>query len=113
MKSDIDIIKDCLEGNQLACKKLYEKYVPYCYGICIRYAVSQSDLKDVVQVIFSQVFQSLKNYDSGKAQFKTWFTRVCVNHILSYKKKLIRSLQTQNFENSYEIDRVYSGNNVR
>ena len=96
-RPDIDVIKDCLKGNQLAYKQLYEQYISYCYGICIRYSVAQSELKDVVQIIFSQAFQSLKNYDSSKSKFKTWFTRVCINNILSYKKKQLSVFQMHNF----------------
>jgi len=113
MKSDIDIIKDCLSGNQLAYKELYEKYLSYCYGICTRYSVHRSDMKDVVQVIFSQTFRSLKNYDSTKSQFKTWFTRICINHISSYKRDKAKKLQTQDFEDfNEEIDKVHHENSI-
>ena len=112
MKSDIDIIKSCLEGNQLAYKQLYEKYISYCYGICIRYSVNQSDIKDVVQIIFSQVFHSLKNYDEEKSKFKTWFARICVNHILSYKKKQSRGIQTQDFDTVNGMDDLTTGNDI-
>jgi len=103
-KSDIEIIQDCLNGNQSAYKQLYERYISYCYGICIRYAVNQTDIKDVVQIIFSQAFLSLHNYDSTKSKFKTWFTRVCINNILSYRKKQKNRLPIQDFEDINVID---------
>jgi len=113
MNTDINIIKDCLNGNQLAYKQLYEKYISYCYGICTRYSVPQSDMKDVVQVIFSQVFRSLKNYDSEKSQFKTWLTRICINHISSYKRDKAKRGQTQDFDDfNEEIDKIYNENSV-
>jgi len=103
-RPDIDIIKDCLNGNQLAYKHLYERYIAYCYGICIRYSVAQLEMKDVVQIIFAQAFSSLKNFDNNRAKFKTWFTRVCINNILSYKKKQLNAFQIQNineFDNEF------------
>ena len=109
---DIDLINECIKGDQLAFKQLYEKYVSYCYGICIRYAVRQSDTKDVVQIIFSQAFQSLENYDSEKSQFKTWFTHVCINNILSYKKKQSRTFQTQELNQFTEPVIGFSENNI-
>lgn len=112
MKSDLDIIKDCLKGDQLAYKQLYERYLSYCYGMCGRYSVHQSDIKDIVQIIFTQVFQSLKNYDCEKAKFKTWLTRICINHILSYKRKQTKSIQIQNFDTTKEVDGILSGNNI-
>jgi len=112
MNTDINIIADCLKGNQVAFKQLYEKYVSYCYGICIRYSISQADIKDVVQIIFSQAFHSLGNYDSDKSQFKTWFTRVCINNILSYRKKQARSIQTQEMNDYSESSISYSENYI-
>lgn len=112
MDTDTTIIKDCLDGNQLAFKKLYEKYISYCYGICTRYAVNKSDMKDMVQVIFSQTFQSLKNFDSDRSQFKTWFTHVCINNILSYKKKQSRQFQTQSFDDFDESNNSYTANYI-
>lgn len=112
MKSDIDIIKSCLKGNQLAYKQLYEKYISYCYGICTRYSVDKSDLKDLVQVIFTQVFHSLKNYDAEKASFKTWLTRICINHILSFRKKQMRRIQIKDVESTEELNKHYYENNI-
>lgn len=112
MNADIDIIKDCLKGDQLACKQLYENYIAYCYGICNRYSIDRADLKDVVQIIFSQVFQSLKNYDHEKSKFKTWFTRVCINNLLSYKKKQAHKLKTQYVEDFHESVNPYVENHM-
>lgn len=105
--SDIEIIQGCLEGDQRSYKRLYEKYISYAYGICNRYSIHQSDVKDIIQNIFSSVFHSLKNYDKEKSLFKTWFTRICINHILSFKKKQERKIQTQSFDEILEQDRIY------
>lgn len=112
MNSDIDIINDCLNGSELAYKQLYNKYIAYCYGICTRYSINRSDLKDVVQIIFSQVFQSLKNYDSEKSKFKTWFTRVCINNLLSYKKKQSNGFQTLHFDDYNESANPYAEDDI-
>lgn len=112
MNTDIHIITKCLQGDQVAFKELYNKYKAYCYGMCIRYAVNQSDTKDVVQIIFSQAFHSLKNYDSDKSKFKTWFTHVCVNNILSYKKKQMKHSMLQGIDVFDESTSLYTQENV-
>lgn len=112
MKTDLDIIKECLKGNERSCKFLYEKYISYCYGICVRYSVQQSELKDVVQVIFTELFKSLDKYDPEKAQFKTWFTRICINNILSNRKKQSRSIQTQDLDAINHLNGHYSENEI-
>lgn len=112
MNEDIEIIQECLNGNQLAYKKLYEKYIAYCYGICNRYTVPSTDMKDVVQIIFTQVFHSLKNYDAQKAAFKTWFTHVCINNILSYKRKAERRKYDQHFDDLNGLENQFSDNPI-
>ena len=112
MKSDTHIISQCLQGDQIAFKQLYNKYKAYCYGMCIRYAINQSDIKDVVQIIFTQTFHSLKNYDHEQSQFKTWFTHVCINNILSYKKKQMKHSLLQDIDVFDESTNLYTEENV-
>ena len=69
---DISLIKDCLKGSQLAYKELYTRYKGYCYTICLRYGVQKEEIKDHLQVIFSETFRNLKKYDGKKVSFKTW-----------------------------------------
>lgn len=81
------IIVSCLRQDQASFKKLYETYCGYCYTLCIKLGLQEEDCKDCVQVIFTEVFQCLDRYDSNKAQFKTWFTRISLNKAIDYKKK--------------------------
>lgn len=82
-----NIIAKCIRGNEAACRALYQEFLPYCYGICKRYGVKESDLKDQVQICFTATFKSLATFDSNIASFKTWFTRITINKILEQTKK--------------------------
>jgi len=86
-KTQHRIIKECLEGSERAFKTLYEEYQGYVYTICVRYGVSDIEVKDQMQVIFMEIFKSLVKYDSQKSQFKTWLTRITINRILMQKRK--------------------------
>ncbi|MFM9950705.1 MAG: RNA polymerase sigma factor [Saprospiraceae bacterium] len=99
--SDQQLIKECLKGDQRSFKALYERYQGYVYSICIRYAVSPQAVKDQMQVIFMETFQSLDRYDSTKAAFKTWMTRIAINQIIHQKRK-------RNFDYSVESLEDYS-----
>ena len=88
MIDDLQLIKECLEGKQSSYQAIYERYKGYCYTICIRYGVKSLEVKDVMQIIFMQIFKSLKKYDPQKSQFKTWLTRITINQILMQKRKL-------------------------
>lgn len=85
--SDQQLIQECLKGAQRSFKALYEKYQAYVYTICVRHGVSSIDIKDQLQVIFMEIFNSLDRYDATKAAFKTWITRITINQILHQKRK--------------------------
>lgn len=85
--NEIHLIQECLKGNQSAFKAIYENYQGYVYTICIRYGVSVIEVKDSMQIIFMEIFKSIKNYDADKSKFKTWLTRITINQILMQKRK--------------------------
>ncbi len=86
-QQNIELIKACLKGTQSAFKTLYNEFKGYVYTICVRYGVAEHEVKDYMQIIFSEVFKSLSKYDPQKAQFKTWLSRITINQILQQKRK--------------------------
>ncbi len=102
-----NIIRLCTQGNEAACKSLYEEFLPYGYGICKRYQISESNIKDQLQIIFSATFKSISNFDASKASFKTWFTRIAINKIIEEKRKYNRA-PIQEEINDYDMSFSYS-----
>ena len=49
LHNEHDLIEGCLLGNPIMQKKLYDKYAPKMYGICLRYAANSEDAKEGVQ----------------------------------------------------------------
>lgn len=95
-----EIIKGCKREKQSAQKALYELYLPYIIGICRRFNIPDSDLKDAIQEIFIETFLSIKKYDARKAQFKFWIKAVAIHKILKIQRSnrmpLIVELDNQN-----------------
>ncbi|MEM8582881.1 MAG: sigma-70 family RNA polymerase sigma factor [Bacteroidota bacterium] len=112
MKRDQDIIADCLNGKQLAYKVLYEKYVAYVYGLCVRYDVPKAELKDVVQVIFSEVFKSLPRYKTELASFKTWLTRISVNRIISHRRAYSKLVVVKSLDDASYLENQQSQDEI-
>jgi RNA polymerase sigma factor (sigma-70 family) len=102
--SDQQLIQECLKGAQRSFKALYEKYQAYVYTICIRHGVSTIDIKDHLQVIFMEIFNSLSRYDAAKAAFKTWITRITINQILHQKRK--KNINYNNVGDSDDISLI-------
>lgn len=69
--------------------------------ICSYYSSSQSDVKDMVQEVLINIWNSLDNF-RGEASINTWVYRVAVNTSLSFtgkafkRMKLMVNSETQN-----------------
>lgn len=75
------LIKDCISGNQLAQKKLYDLFSAGMYGVCLMYSKDPDEAKDILQEGFIKIFQKLKQY-SGKGSFEGWMRRIFINTAL-------------------------------
>ena len=82
------IIKDCLKGDIMAQRKLYESFAGSMMGICYRYTKSVQDAEDVLQEGFMKVFTHLNQYRED-GELGGWIRRIMVNTSISYLKKNI------------------------
>lgn len=114
MKNNQDqiIINNCLKGDQKAYKQLYDNYKGYCFAIALRYGFEKDEIKDVLQIIFSEAFKSLRKFDSERSSFKTWLSRIAINQILKIKRKnrVTATVDFSNFEYEIQEDRFIEGN---
>jgi len=87
LNTERDILKRCLRGREEAYQALYNSYKGYVYTMCYRYGIKEYEVKDAVQVIFTEVFHNLGTYDENKASFKTWLSRIAINQLLNMLRK--------------------------
>jgi RNA polymerase sigma factor (sigma-70 family) len=93
-----DVIRECIRGDRKAYSLLYKESIPYVYTIVKNYIRDEEDRRDVIQEIFAGVYTSLHRYDSSKAGFKTWISRVTINQCINFLR------QTKNLSNLYSIE---------
>ncbi len=78
-----ELIKQCLAGNRVAQKSLYDKYAKSMFGLCVRYSGNQDEAKDILQDGFVKVFTKLEQF-SFQGAFEGWIKRVFINTALEY-----------------------------
>jgi len=88
--SDENLVKDYLDGDDGAFKRLLDKYTSSVYNFSFRF-VGADNANDVVQDVFIKVWKNLKKFNSEKSQFKTWLFTIARNTITDYlrKKKMV------------------------
>jgi RNA polymerase sigma-70 factor (ECF subfamily) len=55
--------------------------------ICLRYAHNKSEAEDMLQDGLISVYNNLKQFDPGKAEFSFWSNKIMVNAALQYLRK--------------------------
>jgi len=78
-----DLIARAVGGDTAAFRALYTRHRAEVARLVYRMIGGQSDLDDVVQEVFFQVFRSLKDF-RGQSKFSTWLHRVTVNVVLMH-----------------------------
>jgi len=72
-------------GDTAAFRQLYERNRADVARLVYRMLGARSDLEDVVQEVFVQVYKSLKDF-RGQSKFSTWLHRVTVNVVLMHRR---------------------------
>lgn len=79
------LVKLCLQGEERACKTLFDLYSRQMFALCIRYSTNRQDAEDNLQDGFIKVFQNLESWRSEGA-LGAWIRRIMVNTCISRQK---------------------------
>lgn len=97
------LIKSCLQNDRVGYKELYKLTLPWVINLCRKYNVHDSDMEDVIQEIYSNIFISLNKYQISKGSFKAWFIKLAINTIFkSFRSKKIKIVSIDSIERPYE-----------
>jgi len=66
-------------GERLALRQLYERTSAKLYGICMRLLGDEGEAQDVMQEVFTTVWQRAGQFDSAKAGAITWLAVLARN----------------------------------
>lgn len=80
------VIQRILLGNKEAYDELYDKTIGDVYKTVHFLVENKSDVDDVVQEIYIQLYESLKRYDLDKP-FRPWLIGLTMRQVQSYRRK--------------------------
>lgn len=72
-------------GDTSAFRDVYERHRQDVARLVYRMIGARSDIEDVIQEVFVQVYKSLKDF-RGQSKFTTWLHRVTVNVVLMHRR---------------------------
>lgn len=95
------LIKRILDGNDHAFRLLVEKYRSDLFRVIFAVLRDQKDAEDATQEVFLKIYTSLPQYKNQG--FKTWMTRIAVNHAIDMKRKRERRREDIVEKDRYEV----------
>ena len=84
--SEATLITLVKQKNQIAFKRLYDKYLSMVYGLCLRLTGGSSAAEEATQEVFIQVWRKIDTF-AGDSSFKTWLHSLATNTTLTYLRK--------------------------
>ena len=79
------LIERCKAGDGLAFREVFRSHRADVARLVQRMTGRPSDLEDLVQEVFLQVYRSIKDF-RGQSRFSTWLYRVTVNVVLMQRR---------------------------
>lgn len=75
---DRDLVRRCLEGDEVSLRSLVDQYQGLLFGLCYRLIGNRQDAEDIVQEVFLRAFRSLDGWDATRP-LKPWLAKIAVN----------------------------------
>lgn len=83
-----ELIDKVRSGSDHAFRLLIERYKDQVFRTVYAVLRNQKDAEDASQEVFVKIYTSLSQYENQG--FKTWITRIAVNHAIDCKRKAAR-----------------------
>lgn len=88
-----DLIEQCLKGDRVSQRDLFDMYAAKMLAVCKRYARHSAEAEDMFQEGFIRVFANLHKF-SGEGSFEGWIRRIMINTSLKAVNK--KSFKNEN-----------------
>ncbi|MFA9214747.1 MAG: RNA polymerase sigma factor [Candidatus Methylacidiphilales bacterium] len=99
--TDHELVQRCINNDAVAQKMFFEQYAPMLLGVSFRYANSEAEAHEILQIGFIKIFNSLSKF-RFESSLATWLTRVMINTALNYLKANEKVKWEANIESIYE-----------
>jgi RNA polymerase sigma factor (sigma-70 family) len=84
-----ELLDGCLKKNRRSQELLYKQFYGYAMSVCLRYAKSREEAKEILNDGFFKVFTKLDGFDSSRS-FKSWLGRIMINTALDHYRQEVR-----------------------
>lgn len=87
---DARLVRACNNGDRVAYETLLTRYQKPIYNVAMRMLRDQEDARDVVQIVFTRVFEKLQQFNF-EHKFYSWIYRIAINESIDILNRRNRS----------------------
>lgn len=91
-------------GQSIYFGKLYNRYIPLVYGLCLKYLQREDEAQDAVMQLFDELLTKVKQNEIQT--FRTWLYSVARNHCLQILRKREHAVQIEIRPDFMESDEI-------
>ncbi len=78
MADDVELVQQCLTGDELAMRAFTERYQNLVFSLCLRMLGHREDAEDVSQEVFVRLFRNLSKWDQERP-LRPWLMTIAAN----------------------------------
>lgn len=93
--TDLELINECLNGDERGFEELVNRYKNLVYSIILRKTNNNDEANDIAQDVFFKAYKNLASY-TPEFKFSTWIMRITTNHIIDLHRK--KKMDTISYE---------------
>ncbi len=94
-------IEEFIKGNKKAFDRVYEKYAPSMFGICMRYSNCRDDAQEILQESFIKVYENRKKMNP-QLPLGPWIKTITIRTAINFLKIQKRMVLKEN-EDFFEV----------
>lgn len=95
---DLQLVEQCLSGNEAAWEDLVRVHTRRVYAVCYRFTGTSEEAQDLTQEVFLRVFKTLKSFRAGEGSFAVWLNRLTRNLLIDHYRRNRNERQTDSIE---------------
>jgi RNA polymerase sigma-70 factor, ECF subfamily len=95
---DLQLVEQCMSGNEAAWEELVRLHTRRVYAVCYRFTGTSEEAQDLTQEVFLRVFRTVKSFRAGEGTFAVWLNRLTRNLLIDHYRRTRHERQTDSLE---------------
>jgi RNA polymerase sigma-70 factor (ECF subfamily) len=100
---DLQLVEQCMAGNEAAWEELVRVHTRRVYSVCYRFTGTGTEAQDLTQEVFLRVFRTLRTFRAGEGSFAVWLNRLTRNLLIDHYRRSRQDRSTESLEDRLPV----------